>query len=406
MEIHKVQINELISPDYNPRTITSEELEKLKDSLEEFGYISPLIVNKHNNHIVGGNQRYLCLKEMGYTEIDVIYIDEPDIQREKALNIRLNNLSGEWDTGKLESIFNEFESTGFNSDITGFTNSEITGFNNIERANDEYSIISDDYEEPDDFPVTVKYGDIYQLGKHRLMCGDSTKKEDVKQLMNGEKADISFTSPPYNAGFGANLTKDNGRSKYLHNDDNKSADEYLQFLNNYLSNVSKHATYNFCNIQYLANNKEPLINFIHDNLSSLADIIIWDKGHSQPQLAENVLNSEYEFVLCFSEKGNRAIGTNQFHGTLKNIVHISNVRTKEYSDIHNATFPIEFAEHFIKNFSTTSVLDVFGGTGTSMIVAEQLHKQCYMMELDPYYCQVIINRWEEFTGEKAVKINQ
>lgn len=87
MEIHKVQINELISPEYNPRTITSEELEKLKDSLEEFGYISPLIVNKHNNHIVGGNQRYLCLKEMGYTEIDVIYIEEPDIQREKAIKI-------------------------------------------------------------------------------------------------------------------------------------------------------------------------------------------------------------------------------------------------------------------------------------------------------------------------------
>ena len=128
MKIVKVKINELISPDYNPRTITDEELSKLKDSLEEFGYISPIIVNQHNNHIVGGNQRYLCLKALGYDEIDVIYINEPDLQREKALNIRLNNLSGEWDTIKLETIFNEFESTGFNSSLTGFNNSEITEF--------------------------------------------------------------------------------------------------------------------------------------------------------------------------------------------------------------------------------------------------------------------------------------
>jgi len=154
MEIVKVKINDLISPDYNPRTITDEELSKLKDSLEEFGYISPIIVNQHNNHIVGGNQRYECLKALGYDEIDVIYINEPDLQREKALNIRLNNLSGEWDTGKLETIFNEFESTGFNSDMTGFTNSEITGFNTLEvereRANDESFIIPDDEPEYDE----------------------------------------------------------------------------------------------------------------------------------------------------------------------------------------------------------------------------------------------------------------
>lgn len=402
MNIEKANINDLISPDWNPRQITEEELQKLETSLNEFGYIEPIIVNDVNNHVVGGNQRLRALTALGYDEVDVVYVHIEDINKEKACNVALNKISGDWDEDKLRTVLEDIELSPIDIKLTGFEELELTEL----EVKEPITVHEDDFiiEDEEDIEVNVQEGDLFRLGEHYLLCGDSTVEANVKKLMQGAKADISFTSPPYNAGFGANLTKDNGRSKYLNDDDNKSADEYLQFLNSYLSNVSKYAQYNFCNIQYLSNNKEPLINFIHDNLQSLADIIIWDKGHSQPAAAENVLNSEYEFVLCFSEKGNRAIGTNKFHGTLKNIVHISNVRTKEYSDIHNATFPMEFAEHFVKNFSTYSVLDVFGGTGTTMIVCEQLHKQCYMMELDPYYCQVIINRWEEYTGRKAEKL--
>ena len=120
MEIVKVGINELISPEYNPRQITDEEMEKLKNSINEFGYVAPIIVNKHNNHIVGGNQRYEALKQLGYTMIDVIYINEPDINKEKALNIRLNNLSGEWDTNKLQNILDDLKLQEFDVSLTGF----------------------------------------------------------------------------------------------------------------------------------------------------------------------------------------------------------------------------------------------------------------------------------------------
>ena len=113
MEIVKVDINELISPEYNPRQITDDEMGKLKNSINEFGYVVPIIVNKHNNHIVGGNQRYEALKQLGYTMIDVIYINEPDINKEKALNIRLNNLSGEWDMTKLEKVIDELKKKKF-----------------------------------------------------------------------------------------------------------------------------------------------------------------------------------------------------------------------------------------------------------------------------------------------------
>ena len=120
MEIVKVNINELISPEYNPRQITDDEMEKLKNSINEFGYIAPIIVNKHNNHIVGGNQRYEALKSLGYTDVDVIFVDEPDLNREKALNIALNKISGEWDTEKLFVILEELEVNDFDLGLTGF----------------------------------------------------------------------------------------------------------------------------------------------------------------------------------------------------------------------------------------------------------------------------------------------
>ena len=130
MDVETVNINELISPDYNPRHITPAAMESLKQSIDEFGYIDPIIVNKHNNHIVGGNQRYECLKTLGYTEIDVIFINEPDINREKAINIRLNNSSGDWDIGKLDTIFQDLEITGFDLTLTGFATENLQPIEN------------------------------------------------------------------------------------------------------------------------------------------------------------------------------------------------------------------------------------------------------------------------------------
>ena len=125
MEIVKVDINELISPEYNPRQITDDEMEKLKNSIKEFGYIAPIIVNKHNNHIVGGNQRYEALKSLGYTDVDVIFIDEPDLNHEKALNIALNKISGEWDNEKLTQIFKDMKVEGFDLELSGFEDFEL-----------------------------------------------------------------------------------------------------------------------------------------------------------------------------------------------------------------------------------------------------------------------------------------
>lgn len=140
MEIVKVDINELISPEYNPRQITDEEMEKLKNSINEFGYIAPIIVNKHNNHIVGGNQRYEALKSLKYTDVDVVFVDEPDLNREKALNIALNKISGDWDNEKLTQIFNEMSFEGFDITLTGFEDFEI---------NDSLGFFDDNFDDSD-----------------------------------------------------------------------------------------------------------------------------------------------------------------------------------------------------------------------------------------------------------------
>lgn len=145
MNIEKANINELISPDWNPRQITDEEMEKLKNSINEFGYIDPLIVNKHNNHIVGGNQRYNALKELGYTEVDVIFINEPNIAKEKAMNLALNKISGDWDQDKLDIILEEIQLSDIDITLTGFDEIEFTNL-----SEDEDYIIPDDEPEYDE----------------------------------------------------------------------------------------------------------------------------------------------------------------------------------------------------------------------------------------------------------------
>ena len=236
------------------------------------------------------------------------------------------------------------------------------------------------------------------------MCGDSTSVTDVEKLVNGNIMQMSFTSPPYNVG--ANIGYENRDSKYANDDDNKTHDEYVQFLIDFTNNCIQNSDYTFVNIQSLANNKISLINYLYKMQDYYADTMIWDKGFGPPAIAKNVMNSAFEYIHIFSKNATRVIGTKEFHGTIPNVLHIGSQRKNEYADIHNATFSIEFVSFFIENFTNKNeyIMDLFGGTGTTLIACEQLNRNCFMMELDPKYCDVIIDRWETLTGEKAVKL--
>lgn len=388
MEIVKVDINELISPEYNPRQITDDEMGKLKNSINEFGYVAPIIVNKHNNHIVGGNQRYEALKSLGYTDVDVIFVDEPDLNREKALNIALNKISGEWDFVKLADILDDLELNDFDISITGFDELELEDFGIEDPTEHEpVEIVEDDYDLEDDIEVTVELGDIYQLGNHRLMCGDSTSVDDVEKLMNGNKADMVFTDPPYSYNYQSNMRTKSEKFDVLMNDD-----KILNFMHP-LKIVNDGFVF-ICTTWKVLDKWIPLFKQYYN----LSNMIIWNKGGGGIGDLKHTFLTDYEIILC-SNNEREIIG--------KRIGSVWNIGKDNVNDyVHPTQKPIELSANAIKNVTkeTHNVLDLFGGSGSTMIACEQLNRNCYMMELDPKYCQVIINRWEEFTGEKAEKI--
>ena len=402
LEINRGQVPGLPS---NPRQWSRGDLDKLiqsiKDTPELLEARGPIVWPYEGKYIIlGGNMRFSALREMNAVDTPCIVMPE-DTPTEKLREIVIkdNGQFGAWDYDMLANEWDDLPLCEMG--VPAWETEDVSG--SIEQKEVE----EDDFDaEKDHIEVRCKKGDIWQLGEHRLMCGDSINLDDVKKLMGGVEADIAFSSPPYNTGgIGKSLTKDNGRSKYNDNDDDMSASDFTAFLNAYVKNASENARYNFVNIQWLANNKTSIVDMMKSNMATLGDILIWDKTRSQPQLAENVLNSEFELVFCFHKKGNRAIGTIPFHGTKKNIIHIPPTRN-EFSDIHNAVFPIELPAHFIENFAKESVLDLFGGTGTTMIAAEQLGRKAFLMELDPKYCDVIIARWEKYTGKTAIKLNE
>lgn len=396
-----VPVNQLIPYEKNARTHSEEQIERIMKSLKEFGFVNPVLIDQ-NYGVIAGHGRILAAKKMGLTEVPCIFIEDLTEEQKRAYIIADNKLALDacWDFEILKTELEDLEKLNFDISLTGFDIDELdfsTGNENSEVIDDEVPDIPKE--------TKIKMGDIYQLGNHRLMCGDSTNIDDLKKLMNDKIVDITFTSPPYNAGKTPTESKMQRTTKYNGNNDDKTIEEYLKFLNDYLHNTMIFSKYSFMNIQSISNNKIALIELLHKNQNIYADTIIWDKMLSQPAMAENVLNSEFEYIHIFSPKGNRAIGAKQFRGTLKNIIHFQKQTKNEYHDIHNATFPLELALHFVENFSIESVLDPFGGTGTTLIACEKLDRKCYMMELEPKYCDVIVERWENFTGKKAVKIN-
>ena len=436
MEIEKIKITDIKPAEYNPRSISSEELTKLTNSINAFGLVDPIIINLKNNKIIGGHQRYevlinqymlnndfyaeLNLIRMGdigwiFTETDLTVEDE---DHEKALNLALNKISGEWDFEKLTELLDELDLNGFDISLSGFDGLDDLDFDldgDYNPDEDEYEIEDDNYEEPDDLEVTVKYGDIYELGNHRLLCGDATSKDDIKKLMEGNKADITFTSPPYNAQRGATFVgdfnsyyKNDDCKVYKNTDDNLTDEEYSKLLINSAKQALKYSDDVLYNIGILQGSKIGITNLLYELQENLSDILIWEKSTALPLGLEpqrKMVSHKAELIFCFNQKGNRSFSHSQWDkGTKTNIITTNNNNNNEYANIHKAMFPLEFASEIIKDFTDNSVLDLFGGLGTTLIACEQLNRKCYIMEIDPYYCQVIIQRWETYTGQKATKI--
>ena len=401
-ETKKVKVKDLIELDINPRKISDAKKQKLVESLEKFNLAEIPAVNT-DMQIIGGNQRVSALMMVGRgdEEIDVRVPNRKLTKKEvKEYAIISNTHAGEFDFEILELEFADvqIEEIGF----------DVIGFDDWKKKQD-IALASEAKEDDFDVPVggietDIVLGDLFEIGEHRLLCGDSTDSDSVAKLMNGEKAEISFTSPPYNAGTTPTEIKMGKTSKYANDSDNKTETEYLKLLIDFTNNTLLFSDYSFVNIQSLSGNKTALIDFLYNMKEYYADTLIWQKQNAQPAMAENVLNSQFEYIHVFSHKANRAIGTKRFRGTLSNVLDISK-QNKNGVKEHNATFPIDFAAHFVQNFCENSVLDLFLGSGTTMVASHQLKRKCYGMELDCKYVEVIVTRMIKLDKTLIIKRN-
>ena len=407
MNVELTPINQLVPFEKNPKIHSEDQINRIVRSIREFGWANPILALKENKMVIAGHARLKAARKMNLSEVPVIFLDMP---YEKAIAYVMadNKLAdmAEWDNKLLLPLLEEVKLAGLDVELTGFTAADISLMSKKEVQEDDFDAqaAADAIKEP-----ITKPGDIWILKNHRLMCGDSTKKEDVEKLMDGKKANICFTSPPYNAtenSLGGN--KNMVKSKYLNSNDKITQGEWKELINNVLKNSCEFAEYSFFNIQSLASNKTALIEFVYDNRNHFVDTMIWYKGKGCPAMAKNVLNSRFEFIHIFSheENPNRSIKTGNFHGTVSNVYEGTQQNNNEFSGIHAATFPIHLPAHFVSTFCQMNmiVVDWFGGCGTTLIACEQLDRICFSMELDPIYTDVCVQRWEKFTGQKAHKL--
>lgn len=393
MNIQKIKIESLKPAEYNPRKDLKpedEEYQKIKKSITEFGYVAPVIVNS-NMTVIGGHQRLKVLKELGYTEVECVVVDL-DQEKEKALNIALNKISGDWDNDKLEELLAELKQTDIDMDITGFSFDEVDeilkDITGSKEDNFDLDQALDEIEEP-----ISKRGDVWILGKNRLMCGDSTQKEDVMHLMNSQEADMLLTDPPYNVDYEGKTSE----ALKIEND-NMSETEFYNFLLDSFKNMFDSIKYGGSAYVFHADTEG--LNFRNAFKScgfKLAQCLVWVKNTFV--MGRQDYQWRHEPILYGWKPG----AGHYFVDNRKQSTVLEFDKPSRNAE-HPTMKPVDLLVYLIKNSSKENdlILDLFGGSGSTLIAAEQTQRRCYTMELDPKYCDVIIKRWENLTGEKAI----
>lgn len=395
MEITKMKLGDLKIAPYNPRVMPKETMERLERSIEKFGYIEPVIVNKRNNVVVGGNQRVCALRKKFHKAqmVEVVVVDLPESQ-EKALNLALNKISGDWSMSKLENILLDLHNMDDDSlSLTGFDDDELFKMNILdEPSNEERFDVEKAIREP---KYDIKTGEIWKLGAHRLMCGDATNRLNIGNLLGNKKADMVFTDPPYGINYKSNSWDSKKRevqtkntSKEIINDGSiETALDSIRLLKTISSDKCHY--YVTCRWDCFSEFKNEI-----EKMSSIKSVIVWDKGG--PGLGDLKCSYGDNEWIIFSINGRKPLNNRE------NSVWEIN-RMKGLGMEHPTQKPVELPSRAIRNSSSKGdiVLDLFGGSGSTLIACEQSKRTCYMMEIDPLYCSVIIERWEELTGKKA-----
>lgn len=406
MHIEKLKLN-----DQNPRHISQDKLEKLKKSINEFPEmmsLRPIIVNK-DYIVIGGNMRLTALLQLGYKEIPDEWVKIGNLQDEqqKRFIIADNVGFGEWDWETLSNEWDVADLEKWGLDIPNF------------ETNEELEASEDDYDVPEGgIETDIVIGDLFEIGEHRLLCGDSTDSDAVARLMNREKADMVFTSPPYNSGgnsgTGGYRVNDKRETKNFYNkqeiSDNWTKQGYFEFCISILNNISIISNDNtpiLWNVMYNANSRDDYGKIIFSDLNpfTVKETIIWDKGVGMNICSTGILSRTCELIFLMS-KGEKYY-TNQINDTYWNTWRISNRQGENMKWGHGASFPVQLPSEGMEKFSKINSLiyEPFTGSGTTMVAAHQLKRRCYGMELEPKYCQVIIDRMKKLDSTLIIKRN-
>ena len=410
MEIIKMPISQIAKADYNPRVELkpgNPVYEKLKNSIETFGFCEPLIFNRRTGHLVGGHQRLAVLKEMGYTEAEVVIVDLP-LKKEKAFNIALNKISGDWDEGKLALLLDELTKTSeFDVELTGFETDEISDILDRALNADSIQVKEENFDVEESLdrenPAITQSGELIVLGNHRLLCGDSGKPSALRKLLGSNKVDLLFTDPPYNCSYssGNRPQPEKARPKQSRQwekiySDNLTQDQYIKWLGIVLRNVSKYLA---AGAPIYIWNGHRQFGPMHQLLESIgikvSCVITWAKESFA--LGYGDYNQQTEFCLYGWLENN---GAHRWYGPANEstLWQVHRDPTKEYK--HPTQKALERAERAMRNSSRRGqiVLDTFLGSGTTLIASERLSRKCFGIEIDPYYCDVIVRRWIAFAG--------
>jgi DNA modification methylase len=436
LKILNVKISELNPAPYNPRKWSEDAISQLTESIKQFGMVDPILVNgstERRNVVIGGHFRLKIAKDLGYLEVPVVYVNIPDLEREKELNLRLNKNLGDWNYSML-SEFNESVLSGI-----GFTSEEIDNVFDIDNTNEEIFDLKKELEKLNIKSISANKGDVYKLGNSRLMVGDSTIPEDFDKLMNGELADMCLTDPPYIldylhakrggkpvTGFGAKKNR-----RYLETD--SLPDNFTEL---WMANIAKHAKPDFSIICY-ENWKNLRIIWVEmEKYWKIKNMIVWHVPTRHQNFA-----SKYKFFSKYDIAMVGAIGDVEYNnddevGGLQEeyesaLYAISgkpqwepHAKGKKYQPTdfidHNAedeknsgqgvvfgTKPLPILIPYIKVLTKRDALVVepYGGSGSTLIASTMLGRRCYIMEKVPAYAEVIMKRWEKLTGEKRVKVD-
>jgi len=322
-------------------------------------------------------------------EVEVSIVDLSDT-KEKALNIALNKISGEWDLPLLKDLLQELDTGDFDIEITGFDDKEIEDL--VNQLHQPVEGLTDDDAVPEATEAICRRGDLWKLGNHRLLCGDATKKEDVEKLMQGEKADMVFTDPPYGVGYDGGVQTKRQR---LVGDENTDLYEPC------------------CMMAYKFSVKEASLYLWHAGIKGIAAAaaaaaagyeirceIVWNKNQAQYGALSAQYKQKHEPCYYCFKKG----ATVNWCGDTRQVT-VWDLDRESKNEYHPTQKPVALAEKAIGNHQTSIILDLFGGSGSTLIACEKLSRKCRMMEIDEHYCDVIIKRWEDFTGKKAELIN-